>query len=143
MNLAEKIQKIETLIERASSEGERQAAVLAKGRLQGRVEEMPIEYRVRSGSIWEKKLFRAICLKNKLSPYRYSRQRNTTTMVQVSKSVMDNILWPEYEKYADFLREMVHEIADELIKKIYQGDDEETVISGEITFEECSNCASS
>lgn len=83
--------------------------------------------------IWEKRLFRAICLKNKLCTYRYYRQRYTTTMVRVSEDTMDNVLWPEYEKYADFLKEMVHEIADELIEKIYNGDEEETVISGEIS----------
>ena len=57
-------------------------------------------------------------------------------MVRVSKSVMDNILWPEYTKYTTLLREMVDEIATDLVNRIYTGDKEETVISGEIS---CSN----
>ena len=136
MNLIDKIQKVQALIDRASSEGERQAAELAKQRLQDRVKENPIEYRVTSHSKWEKRLFSTVCKKNGYNPYRYSRQKYTTTMVRVSKSVMDNVLWPEYTKYTALLREMVDEIATDLVDRIYTGDKEETVISGEIS---CAN----
>ncbi len=132
MDLYDKIRKIEALIERASSEGERQAAQQAKRRLQKRVQDSPIEYRVSTGSKWEKRLFVAICKKNGLHTYRYRRQKYTTTMLRVSKTVMDNVLWPEYQRYAQILREMVDEIAKDLTDKIYHNDEEETVISGEI-----------
>lgn len=136
MNLFDKIEKIQALIDRASSEGERQAAEFAKQRLCERIKENPIEYTVTSHSTWEKKLFDAICKKNGFNPYRYSRQKYTTTMVRVSKSAMDNVLWPEYSKYTDLLQELVDEIANDLIDRIYTGDKKETVISGEIS---CSN----
>lgn len=132
MNLVDKIQKIQALIDRASSEGERQAAELAKQRLHDRIKENPIEYKVTSHSKWEKRLFGAVCKKNGFKPYRYSRQKYTTTMVRVSKSVMDDVLWPEYTKYTALLREMVDEIATDLVDRIYTGDKEETIISGEI-----------
>ena len=55
-------------------------------------------------------------------------------MIQVSENIMNNVLWPEYEKYSKLLREMVDEITDELIDKIYNDDKEEIVISGEIAL---------
>ena len=134
MNLIDKLQKIQALIERASSEGERQAAELAKQRLHSRINDNPIEYKVTHHSKWEKKLFSAVCKKNGFQPYRYSRQKYTTTMVRVSKSVMDDVLWPECTKYTALLREMVDEIANDLIEQIYKDDKEETVISGEISY---------
>lgn len=140
MDLLNKIQKIQALIDRTSSEGERQAAERAKQRLHERLHEdsiqVPVEYRVASHSKWEKTLFTAVCKKNGLIPYRYSRQKHTTTMVRVNKSTMDNVLWPQYIKYAGILREMVDTIAFDLIDKIYAGDKEETIIAGEIS---CTN----
>lgn len=140
MNLLDKLQKIQALIDRASSDGERQAAELAKQRLHDRLHEdknaRPKEYRVSSHSKWEKKLFTAVCKKNGFHPYRYARQKYTTTMVRVSKSVMDDVLWPQYTKYTDLLREMVDTIALDLIDKIYADDTEETIIAGEIS---CAN----
>ena len=138
MDLLDKLQKIQSLIDRASSDGERQAAELAKQRLHDRLHEdrnaRPIEYKVSSHSKWEKKLFTAVCKKNGFTPYRYSRQKYTTTMVRVSKSVMDDVLWPQYTKYTDLLREMVDTIALDLIDKIYTDDKEETIITGEIAY---------
>jgi hypothetical protein len=131
MNLLDKIQKVQALIDRASSDGERQAAELAKQRLHKKINDAPIEYTVRSHSKWEKKLFTAVCKKNGLAPYRYARQKHTTTMVRVSKPVMNEVLWPQYLKYTALLREMVDGIALDLIDKIYTGDKEETVLSGE------------
>ena len=137
MNLLDKLQKIQALIDRASSDGERQAAEQAKQRLRDRLYEdknaRPKEYQVSSQSKWEKKLFTAVCKKNGFEPYRYARQKYTTTMVRVSKSVMDDVLWPQYTKYTALLREMVDTIALDLIDKIYTDDKEETIIAGEIS----------
>lgn len=139
MNLLDKLQKIQALIDRASFEGEREAAETAKKRLHERlhkqINERPIEHRITSHSQWEKKLFTAVCKKNGFNPYRYARQKYTTTMVRVSKSIMDEVLWPQYTKYTLLLREMVDEIALDLIDKIYTNDKEETVIAGELSYE--------
>jgi tRNA nucleotidyltransferase (CCA-adding enzyme) len=51
----------------------------------------------------------------------------------VFKPVMDDVLWPQYKKYTDLLREMVDTIALDLIDKIYADDKEETIIAGEIS----------
>lgn len=136
MDLLDKLQKIQALIDRAASEGERQAAEMAKQRLNERlkddINQRVIEYRITSHSQWEKKLFAAVCKKHGLLPYRYSRQKYTTTMVRAHKSFMDEVVWPQYQKYTTILRDMVDAISLDLIDKIYVGDKEETVIAGEI-----------
>ena len=80
MDIADKIRKIEALLAGAKSDGERRAAELAKQRIQGRLAAQPIEYTIRLRNLWTKKLFVALCQKYQLKPYRYSRQKHTTTM---------------------------------------------------------------
>ena len=45
---------------------------------------------------------------------------------------MDNLLWPEFERYAKILEELVEDVMQDLINKIYDVKEEETVIAGEI-----------
>lgn len=136
MDLLDKLQKIQTLIDRATSEGERQAVEMAKQRFNERLKDDKnhrlIEYRITSHSQWEKKLFNAVCKKYGLLPYRYSRKKYTTTMVRAHKSHMDEVVWPQYQKYTTILRDMVDALSLDLIDKIYAGDKEETIIAGEI-----------
>jgi len=133
MDLADKIRKIEALISGAKSDGERQAAEFAKQRLQDKIAVQPIEYTVRVNSPWKKRLFLAVCKKHGLHTYRYTRQKYTTTMVHVSKSFMDSILWPEFNKYAAMLDTLTDEILTDLISKIHLvKEDDESVIAGEL-----------
>lgn len=133
MVIVEKIRKIEALIAGAKSDGERQAAEFAKQRLQDKIATKPIEYTVRLDSPWKKKLFLAICCKHGLRTYRYMRQKYTTTMVQVSKSFMDLVLWPEYNKHATILDQLTDEILADLISKIHLvKEEDEAVIAGEL-----------
>jgi hypothetical protein len=100
-------------------------------RLLKRQEQQPIEFRITLPSIWQKKLFVALCHKYKLKTYRYNRQKYTTTMVRISTALMDEILWPEYKKYSAMLQELIEEVLGSVIAKI--GDaEEDTIISGEI-----------
>lgn len=130
MNIADKLQKIQALIDSVSSESKRQAAELTKHRLHGRVKDNPTEFKIINNSEWETTLFNAICKKHGLRTYRYPRQKYTTTMVRVNKSILDDVLWPEYQKYIALLQEMFDEIANDFIRKIYADDKEETIISG-------------
>jgi hypothetical protein len=134
MDLADKIRKIEALIARTASEGERQAAELAKQRLLEKTAVPPIEYSVRTDGLWKKRLFQAICQKHGLSTYRYSGQKRTTTMVRVSKPFMDQILWPEYNKHAQAFDELASEILNDLIAKIHRvNDSDEIEITGTLS----------
>jgi len=133
MDIADKIRKIELLIAGAKSDGERQAAEFAKQRLQEKLTAPLQEYTVRLHSRWEKKLFVAICKKHGLHTYRYMRQKHTTSMVRVSKSFMELVVWPEYKKYAKILHKLTEEISTDLISQIhFVRDEDETVIVGEL-----------
>jgi len=131
MDIFEKIKKIEALIERGATEGERQAAVFAKERLEKVATVEELEYTISTRGMWHKKLFMAICHKHNLKPYRYHRQKYTTVMVRVSKQYLDEIVWPEYLKFAEILESLVDEVTTDVISKIHQ-DESEVVINGEI-----------
>lgn len=136
MSFLDKLTKIEALIERASSEGEKQAAQLAKERVLNRISldhsNKPIEYRVSLSSPWEKRLFVAICCKHGFRTHRYPKQKYTTARLMISKTMMDEVLWPDYQRYSKMLRELIEEIMKEVITKIHQSDEEEVMIAGEI-----------
>ena len=91
MSYLDKLLKIETLIQRAASEGERQAAQFAKERILNKISEeqanIPIEYKVTLNSPWKKRLFVALCGKHGLRTYRYPRQKYTTACLRISKNM--------------------------------------------------------
>lgn len=136
MSYLDKLAKIEALLQRASSEGERHAAALAKERILTKISDIhnsrPIEYKVSFDSPWKKRLFNTLCAKHGYKTYRYVRQKRTTAHVRISKSIMDDILWPEFLKYAQLLEELVEEIMKDLTQKIHQVQEEEVEIAGEI-----------
>ena len=139
MSYLDKLGKIEALIQRAASDGERQAAQLAKERIISKVSldqaDKPVEYRVPASSPWEKRLFVAICGKHGFKTYRYNRQKYTTTRLLISKNMMDNLLWPEYLQYSNILRELVDDITKEVINSIYYVSEEEPLVASEINFQ--------
>jgi hypothetical protein len=129
MFLPDKLIKIHALIERASSEGERRAAILAKERIMKRQKQYPIEFRVTLHSIWQKRLFVGLCKKYDLKTYRYPRQKHTTTMVKISPSLMDECLWPEYIRFSSILQDLIEDVLNSVLSKI---DGEEVTMSGEL-----------
>jgi hypothetical protein len=140
MSFLDKLAKIEALIERASSEGERQAAQLAKERVLTKISldesHKPIEYKVSFSSPWEKRLFSALCRKFGFQIYRYQRQKYTTACLRISKHMMDEVLWPEHRKYYKMLSELIEEIMKDIIRKIDKSEDDEFIIAGEIVGSE-------
>ena len=140
MSFLDKLIKIEALIQRASSDGERQAAQLAKERVLSKISldrsNQPIEYRVSLSSPWEKRLFIALCHKHGFQTYRYQRQKYTTARLKISKTIMDEILWPDYLRYSKLLRDLIEDIMQDLISKIHSVQEEEVIVAGEIDFKE-------
>ena len=136
MSFLDKLAKIEALIERASSEGEKQAAQLAKERVLNKISldqsNKPIEYKVSFSSPWEKRLFVALCRKHGFQTYRYPKQKYTTARLMISKNIMEEVLWPDYQRYSKMLRELIEEIMKDVIAKIHGSDEEEMIIGGEI-----------
>ena len=100
MSYLDKLAKIEALLQRASSQGERQAAEFAKERILAKVTDLhlnqPMEYKISLESPWKKRLFTTLCAKHGYSTYRYARQRYTTAHVRIAKSYMEQVLWPEF-----------------------------------------------
>jgi hypothetical protein len=138
MSLLEKILKIEALIQRASSEGEREAARLAKERLSSQLAkqqaETPVEYRFSFDCYWKKRLFMSLCKKHGFSTYRYPRQRYTTACLRIPESMLREVLQPEFRRYAKMLEELVEEIMKDLTNQIHETNEEEMVIGGHIGF---------
>lgn len=130
MSFSEKISKIQALIERASSEGERQAATLAKERILRRQAQEPIEYRLRLRSPWQKNLFLTLCKKYGLRAYRYPKQSHNTAMVRAAPALMDELLLSELKKYSDMLQDLIQEVLDTVLAKIEHGE-EEIAVSAE------------
>ena len=135
MDLEEKLRKIEAHFDGAKTEGERTAAARAKQRVLERAEQKRSfdekEFTVTLRDRWSKRLFVALCNKYDLRTYRYKRQKYTTTMVRVSESFLDEVLWPEFQKYSKSLNEFVTSITDDLIAKIHQVEDD-LIVSGEM-----------
>lgn len=136
MSYLDKLAKVEALLQRASSEGERQAAEYAKGRILAKISDIhtnrPIEYKISLDSSWKKRLFVTICAKHGYKTYRYVRQKRTTAHVMITKNIMEEVLWPEFLRYAKILEELVEDILKDLTDKIHQVQEEEVEIVGEI-----------
>ena len=135
MDLEEKLKKIEALFDGAKTEGEKTAAARAKHRVLERAKRERSsdekEFTVSLRDRWSKRLFVALCNKYNLRTYRYKRQKYTTTMVRVSENFLNEVLWPEFQKYSKSLNEFVTSITDDLIAKIHQVEDD-VIVSGEM-----------
>ncbi len=101
--LIQKLRRIEALHARAGSDGERQATERARERIQARLqqlaaEETSVEYRFTLADQWSRHLFMALLRRYNISPYHYCGQRRTTAMAHLSRSFVNNTLWPDYQE---------------------------------------------
>lgn len=131
-HLLDRIKKIEALIAGAATTGEKNAAESAKERILAKYPELeilknPVEFQLSTSSRWNKKLLIAICRKYGVKPFRYHRQKHTTVMINVNEDFLNKVLWKEYEEYSKLLNELVDEITNDLIGKIYQHEDEDII----------------
>lgn len=54
-------------------------------------------------------------------------------MVMVSKTFMNDILWPEFKKYSLLFEDLANEIMKDLTSKIHEfQEDDELIISGDL-----------
>jgi len=118
--LVEKLRKIETLFARSSSDGERAAAGNALDRIRARLRQLEasepiIEFRFSLPDPWSQSLFIALLRRYGLKPYRHSGQRRTTVMARVTRSFVNDTLWPEFQQLNDTLRGHLAEVTDRVI----------------------------
>jgi hypothetical protein len=130
--LIETLRGVERLFDGATTPGERVAAGYAKerldARLQGMMEDSPIEMKFSLQNGWSRKLFTTLARKYQLEPFRYYRQRRTTVMLRVTKKFCDEVLWPEFIKLDDILMTHLDEITDRVVREAIHNDASEVVI---------------
>lgn len=131
--LVEKLRKIEALFARPGTDGERGAAETALGRIRARLRaleqaEPVVEFRFSMTDAWSRSLFTALLRRYGLTPYRYSRQRNTTVMVRVTQSFVDQTLWPEFREFQTVLHEHFEAVTNRVIARAIGQDDTEVEV---------------
>ena len=128
--LIEKLRRVEALFAGASTAGEKAAAGSARQRILDRLglrerEAPPVEYKFSLGDPWSRKVFVALLRRYGIRPYRYSRQRRTTVMARVSKSFVDETLWPEFQEISGTLRKYLDDVTDRVIAQAIHEDSSE------------------
>jgi hypothetical protein len=128
--LLETLRRIEALHARTDVPGEREAAASALEVMRARlarlgVQDPPVEYRFTMSDDWSRRLFTALLRRYGIQPYRYRGQRYTTVMARVSKSFVDQTLWPEFEELVKVLRKYLAEVTDRVIREAIYEDSSE------------------
>jgi hypothetical protein len=118
--LVEKLRKIEALFAGAATDGERSAAAGAMERIRARLRELEasepvVEYRFSLPDPWSRSLFLALLRRYGLRPYRHSGQRRSTVMARVTRSFVDETLWPEFVQLSATLHGYLAEVTERVI----------------------------
>jgi hypothetical protein len=128
-DIRERLAKLEALFARGATAGERAAAGAAMGRLQARLDlggktisEPEIEMQYSLPDVWSVRLFVAICRKHGVQPFRYPRQRRTTVMVRIRKSVFERTIAAEFQALHRELTSYFAEMVDHLISDVMKSD---------------------
>ncbi|MFQ5519177.1 MAG: hypothetical protein ACE5E3_04155 [Mariprofundus sp.] len=119
-NMIEKMEKIEALFARAGTDGERMAAEAAIARMKKRIKlceqaDPAVEYKFSLNNAWSRRLFIALLRRYEIEPYRRYRQRHTTVMANVSKTFVDQTLWPEFTALDEALQAHLDEVTSNII----------------------------
>ena len=120
--LVAKLQRIEALFSRPGTDGERVAAELARERIQARLQELaaeepPVEFRFSLSDQWSRHLFVALLRRYGIQPYRYRGQRRTTVMARLSRSFVNDTLWPEFQELQQTLAAYFDALTDRVIEQ--------------------------
>jgi len=128
--LIAKLRRIEALFAGATTDGEKNAAGRARGRILERLrvwerEDPPVEYRFSMADMWSRKVFVALLRRYGISPYRYRGQRHTTVVARVSKRFVDETLWPEFKELSETLEGYLAEVTDRVVHRVIHHDSSE------------------
>ena len=134
--LLEKLRLIEALHAGATSDGERNAAELARARILERLREVesedpPVEYKFSLADRWTRKVFISLLRRYGIRPYRYSRQRHTTVMARVPKRFVDETLWPEFQEISSTLQLYLAEVTDRIVQQVISQDTSDAEVVGD------------
>ncbi|NOX35340.1 MAG: hypothetical protein GXP56_16695 [Deltaproteobacteria bacterium] len=136
--LIEKLKLIEALFAGATTEGEKGAAFNALQRIKERLKKIqetdpPVEYKFTMSNMWSRKLFVSLLRRYDIRPYRYYRQRYTTVMAKVSKTFVDETLWPEFEELNKTLKSYIDDITNKVISETIHEDSSEAEVVRQIS----------
>jgi hypothetical protein len=131
--LIEKLKLIEALFAGATTDGEKDAAFNALQRIKERLKQTqkidpPVEYKFTMSDMWSRKLFVALLRRYEIKPFRYYRQRYTTVMANVSKTFVDETLWPEFQELNKTLQAYIEDITNKVISETIHADSSEAEI---------------
>ena len=120
--LREKLRKIEALFAGAATAGEKAAAGAAAERIRRQFaetgeREKAEEFKFSIPDPWSRQLFTALCRRYGLPPFRYTRMHRQTVMVRAPASVVNQVLWPEFEQLSQALRAHLLDITDRIIRE--------------------------
>ena len=130
--LLEKLRRVEALHARTDLAGERDAAANAMNAILAQLarfeqQDPPVEFKFSMADNWSRRLFTALLRRYGIEPFRYRGQRHTTVMAKVSKTFVDETLWPEFLELDDVLEKYLSDITNRVIQEaIYQGSSEAT-----------------
>lgn len=128
--LVEKLRKIEALFARSTTAGERVAAENAAERIRQRLQqfeklERSIEFRFSFTDSWSQSLFTALLRRYGVEPFRYRGQRRTTVMAKVTRSFVNDVLWPEFRELNQTLRDHLGAVTQRVIQQAIHAQKEE------------------
>jgi hypothetical protein len=127
LRLIEKLRSIEALFAGATTPGERDAADRARQRIIARLAEVqsreaPEECQLSTPDPWSRRVLVALLRRYGLRPYRYRRQRQSTVMVRVSPSFVQEVLGPEFNRIAATLHEYLNQVTERVVAEVLDGD---------------------
>jgi len=130
LDMIEKMRKIEALFARAGTEGERMAAESALERMKIRIEackqsDPAVEFKFSLNNAWSRRLFIALLRRYDIEPYRRYRQRRTTVMANVSRSFVDQTLWPEFTALDEALQAHLDAVTSSIISQAIFADSDD------------------
>lgn len=138
-DLVEKLKRIQALYVGAATAGERAAAQKAYERVHTRLEQeryvRPTTYKFTLGDAFQRRLFIALARKHGLKPYRRSRQRHTTVMLDVVPRFVDEVLWPEFETLSQTLEGYLNEVTARIIAEAVHDDPSDAAVTAELDGE--------
>jgi len=134
--IIEKLKRIESLFESTNIEGEKNAAEIAMQRLMKKLDEIkkedpPVEYKFCFNDMWSRKLFVALLRRYGIKPYRYTRQKHTTVMAEVSEKFVNEILWKGYQELNKVLYSYLEEATENVIRESINADSSEAEVVNE------------
>ena len=124
-DIIDKIRKVEALYTGTDSKGEMQAARSALDRLQAQLSAVPeeaVEFQFSLPDPWKRQLFLALLRRHGLKPFRLPRQRTSTIMVRVPRSVLDTVIWPQFTQLSSLLHDYLSEATRDIITRSVHGD---------------------